>query len=150
MSPITVPRLLGVLLAALVMTGAAPRQSPDRPIALENLQGRWEGKGPAGAVAVTIREDVLHFFARDDFWYEAKITLVAGTRPQQLRAEIIGSAAAGAGGIGEFVMALVALEEGTLKLAVDDGSDTAPTSFEDATSEYQLRLSVDLLRPFDG
>lgn len=108
------------------------------PTTEELLQGNWEGKGPAGRIWVTIEEDTLRFFARDDFWYEATFVVPAGKFPPELRATIIDSSPP-TDGIGTEVIALLEIEPRKLTLGVDDGSAVAPRTFDDALSLYELR-----------
>ncbi len=105
---------------------------------LDRLQGYWEGEGPPGKISVTITGNSLRFHARTDFWYETTFTLPAGEDPLQLRA-IIKNSSPPAKDIGHVVFAIFKIEDGTLTLAVDDGSDAPPTSFPDASSRYDLK-----------
>ena len=105
---------------------------------LQRLQGSWEGEGPPGRISVTITGNSLHFYAREDFWYEATFTLPTGNDPQELRATINDTSAA-ASDVGEVVFAIVKIEEGILTLAVNDGSGLPPLTFSGALSRYDLK-----------
>ena len=106
--------------------------------ALHRIQGYWEGEGPPGRISITIEGNSLRFYARTDFWYETTFVLPAGTDPQQLHATIKDSSPP-TNGIGEVVFAIFKIEDGTLTLAVDDGSDEPPTTFAGASSRYDLK-----------
>ena len=128
---LALPCLLFLLqVACTTLAQTAPNQ--------RHLQGFWEGDGPPGRISLTITGSSLHFYVRTDFWYEATFTLPAGTAPQQLTATITGSSPPTTN-IGDVVFAIVKIEDGTLSLAVDDGSDAAPTSFAEAMSRYDLK-----------
>ena len=62
----------------------------------------------------------------------------AGTDPQQLHATIKDSSPPKKD-IGLVVIAIVKIEDGTLSLAVNQGSDDAPANFADASSHYDLK-----------
>lgn len=127
--------VFAAVLCALAQAGALAAQ----PRLLSNLvQGEWEGQGPPGEIALRISGESLHFFVRDDFWYEATFTLPAGDGPQQLHATITDSSPPRKD-LGETVFAIVQLEDGVLSVAVDDGSDVAPESFRTAMSRYDFR-----------
>jgi uncharacterized protein (TIGR03067 family) len=114
---------------------------------LQLLQGTWEGfflemAGPDGpivkwtnTITVTISGNSLHFQRDTNFWFETTITLPAGTEPQQLHATIKG----GANSIGQVVVAILKIEDGTLTLATGNGDGVAPKSFEGAPNRYELR-----------
>ena len=100
---------------------------------MEALQGEWQGLGPPGDISISISNDSLNFFVRDDFWYETTFKLEESTDPGQLHATIRKSPNNDSG---QVVYALFKIENGELTLAVDDGSDEPPFSFAEATSTY--------------
>jgi uncharacterized protein (TIGR03067 family) len=114
---------------------------------LQRLQGTWEGfslspekpDGPpvkgTSTITVTITGNSLHYYARTDFWFETTFTLPAGTHPQQLHATI----KRGANSIGQVVVVIFKIEDGTLTLATDNGSGEALKVFEGAPNRYELR-----------
>lgn len=131
----TVTRLISCLL--LFLPAGCASDPPDASV-LDRLQGSWEGEGPPGELSITITGNSLHYVTGTDSWFETTFTLPAGTEPQQLHATIKDSSPP-ASGIGDVVFAIMKIEDGTLRLAVDDGSDSPPTSFVDASSVYVLR-----------
>lgn len=87
---------------------------------------------------ITIKGDSFHFHRDTNFWFETKITLPAGTDPQQLHATIKGCAPGQENSLGNMVVAIFKIEDGTLTLAArGDGSDDTPKSFE-ATEDKGL------------
>ena len=114
---------------------------------LQLLQGTWEGfslqretgDGPivkgTNIITVTITGDTLHFHRDTNFWFETTITLLAGTKPQQLHATI----KRGSNSIGEVVVVIFKIEDGTLTLATDNGAGEALKVFEAAPNRYELR-----------
>ena len=114
---------------------------------LQLLQGTWEGfslnmAGPDGpivkgtnTITVTVTGNSLHFHRDTNFWFETTITLPAGTEPQQLHATI----KRGASSIGEVIVVIFKIEDGTLTLATDNGSGEALKVFEGAPNRYELR-----------
>ena len=114
---------------------------------LQLLQGTWEGfslnrempDGPpvkgTNTITVTITGNSLHFHRDSNFWFETTITLPAGTEPQQLHATI----KRGANSIGQVVVAIFKIEDGTLTLATGNGSEEALKVFEAAPNRYELR-----------
>ena len=96
---------------------------------MPGLQGHWEGEGPPGEVSITITGNSLHYYAGPDSEYEnVTFILPAGTDPQQLHATVTDSS-----GHVAIAYAIVKIEGGTLRLAVDDGSDTPLTTLADAS-----------------
>ena len=114
---------------------------------LQLLQGTWEGfllemAGPDGpiikgtnTITVTITGNSLHFHRDANFWFETTITLLAGTKPQQLHATI----KRGSNSIGEVVVVIFKVEDGTLTLATDNGAGEPLKAFETAPNRYELR-----------
>lgn len=76
----------------------------------EQLQGRWEGKGPGGSSSVTITGDTLHFHAREDFWYETQFTLPPVDGPKQLHATILKDGSGRTKDIGTLVVTIYKFE----------------------------------------
>ena len=134
--PFAALSLLMPCLGLFLQAGCATR--PSIASDLHWLQGYWEGEGPPGKISITITGSSLHFYARPDFWYERTFTLPAGADPKQLHATIKDSSSP-TNGIGQVVFAIFKIEDGTLTLAVDDGSDEPPTTFSDALSRYHLK-----------
>ena len=128
------------LLVPCLLLGLQASDDTHSPTAsdLERLQGYWEGDGAAGQCSITITGNSLHFFAREDFWFETTFVLPAGADPRQLHATIKDSSPP-ANGIGQVVYAIFQIEDDELILAVDDGSGEPPESFDDASSRYTLR-----------
>ncbi len=114
---------------------------PSFAVSLQTLQGQWIGTGPPGTIRISIQDKTLRFEASRDFWYEATFTLPVGTSHQQLQATIQDSAPPKKD-IGVVVYALVEIVDGTLRLAVDDGSNEAPIDFDFATSVYTLERAA--------
>ena len=114
---------------------------------LQLLQGTWEGfslsrekpDGPpvkgTNTITVTVTGNSLHFHRDTNFWFETTITLPAGTEPQQLHATI----KRGANSIGQVVVVIFKIEDGTLTLATDNGAGEALKVFEAAPNRYELR-----------
>ncbi len=134
----TVTKFLSFLLLALLAgcAGDPPVMSVQDTL-LDRLQGSWEGDGPPGKIAITITGDGLRY-EKSGEWFETTIILPTATDPQQLHATIR-DCTPPARNIGAEVFALVKLEDDTLTLAVDDGADEPPASFEEASSVYVVR-----------
>jgi len=86
-------------------------------------------------ITITVSGNSLHFHRDSNFWFETTITLPAGTEPQQLHATI----KRGANSIGEVVVVIFKIEDGTLTLATDNGAGEALKVFEAAPNRYELR-----------
>jgi len=115
---------------------AAGTSHPVTASELQRLQGYWEGDGAAGKCSITITNNSLHFYARTDFWFKTTFALPAGTDPQQLHATIKESAPP-TNGIGNVVLAIFKIEDGTLTLAVE--GEEPPKTFDGASSRYVLK-----------
>jgi uncharacterized protein (TIGR03067 family) len=110
---------------------------------LQLLQGTWEGvmvgHEKDGKITITITGNSLHFHRDTNFWFETTITLPAGTNPKQLHATIKD----GASSVGQVVVAIFKIEDGTLTLATGNGDGEAPKSFEatgdNGLNRYELR-----------
>ena len=117
----------------------------NQPIAaeLQRLQGKWEGVMVGDKahqkITITITGNSLHFHRDTNFWFETTITLPAGTNPKQLHATIKD----GANSVGQVVVAIFKIEDGTLTLATGNGDGEAPKSFEatgdNGLNRYELR-----------
>jgi uncharacterized protein (TIGR03067 family) len=114
----------------------------DKPTAalLQRLQGTWEGVSAGNKITITIAGHSLHYYRDKDFWFETTFTLPAGTDPQQLHATIKRCAPSqGDNSIGQVVVAIFKIEDGTLTLAYLQ-SGIAPKSFEDEEADrFKLR-----------
>jgi len=86
-------------------------------------------------ITVKVTGNSLHFHGDTNFWFETTITLPAGTEPQQLHATI----KRGANSIGQVVVVIFKIEDGTLTLATDNGAGEALKVFEAAPNRYELR-----------
>ena len=89
-------------------------------------------------ITITITGNSLHFHRDANFWWDTTITLPAGTNPKQLHATIKGCPPP-ADSIGQVVVAIFKIEDGTLTLATGNGDGEAPKSFEAAENRYDLR-----------
>lgn len=125
-----------LVLATLAVCLPASAQPSLKQVSQEELQGKWEGEGPPGKITVTIDGDTLHFYAREDFWYETTFSLPPGT--QELHA-VIQDSATPDNSKGDVVLALVKIEEGILTLAVADNTTVAPASFWEAPHHYNVK-----------
>jgi uncharacterized protein (TIGR03067 family) len=116
---------------------------------LQLLQGTWEGtweeagvgdqppvKSPE-KITITITGNSLHYHRNTNFWFKTTFTLPAGTDPKQLHATIKDSG--GKDSIGQVVVAIFKIEDGTLTLATDNGAGEALKVFENAPNRYELR-----------
>ncbi len=102
--------------------------------ALEQIEGDWishDGR----RTSIKISGDSLHFYEREDHWYATTFILPAGTKPQQLRATITDSAPPKKD-IGEVVVAIINVENDTLRIAV--GGEEPPATFEHGSGHYEL------------
>ena len=109
-------------------------------VELQLLQGTWEGvlvgDKERQKITVTITGNSLHFHRDANFWFETTITLLAGTKPQQLHATI----KRGSNSIGEVVAVIFKIEDGTLTLAtIGDDAEETPKGFDAAGTRYELR-----------
>ncbi len=130
--------LLGALALSWVL-GLTACHSTQTTIAakLVPLQGYWEGEGAGGKCSINITGNSLLYRAGTN-WWKATFTLPAGTDPEQLHATIKQSSPS-RNGIGTVVFAIFKIEDGTLLLAEDDGSDKPPKAFADASSRYTVK-----------
>ncbi len=110
---------------------------------LQLLQGTWEGvlvgDKARQKITVTITGGSLHFYRDTNFWFKTSITLPPDTNPKQLHATI----REGASSVGQVVVAIFKVEDGTLTLATGNGDGEAPKSFEapgdNGLNRYELR-----------
>lgn len=134
-----------MLWVQISMQRAAGATNQPASMALERLQGTWQGvlvgQESAGKITITINSNSFHFHRDTNFWFETTIALPPGTDPQQLHATITGSAGSQTDAIGKVVVAILKIEDGKLTLAArGDGVEGAPTSFDDEhASRYELR-----------
>lgn len=124
---------LCLLAACAKQLSSAPRPAPEPRL----LQGTWESDGDSGTVSMTIAGDSLYFYARPDFQYDTTFRLAPDTDPPELHATILDSPRT-TDSAGELVIAIYALTEDTLDIAVVDTSDGAPASFDDAIARYHF------------
>ncbi len=127
---------IAILISLFFQTGCTANQQPASK--LDRLQGYWEDDGPRGITALTISGDTLHFYQREDFWYQATFTLTENTEPQQLLATITDSAPP-AKDIGGKVVAVYKFEDGTFFLASNGGAENPPVIFQDAQNYYEFK-----------
>ncbi len=115
--------------------------NPAVAVELQPLQGTWEGvmvgQEKDGKIIITITGNSLHFHRDTNFWFETTITLPPGANPKQLHASIKSCPPSQASSIGQVVVAIFKIEDGTLTLATGNGDGEAPKSFE-ATRENGL------------
>lgn len=118
----------------------------NQPIAVElkPLQGKWEGvmvgHEKDGRITVTITGDSLHFHRDTNFWFETTMAVPAGKNPKQLHATIKACPPSQADSIGQVVVAIFKIEDGTMTLATGNGDGEAPKSFEaSGLNRYELR-----------
>lgn len=132
-------------------TGNAKRVVNQRTAGdLQPLQGTWEGVMVGDnehlKITVAITGNSLHFHRDTNFWFETSITLPAGTNPKQLHATIKGCPPSQASSIGQVVVAIFKIEDGTLTLATGNGDGEAPKSFEatgdGGPSRYEFRKAL--------
>jgi uncharacterized protein (TIGR03067 family) len=128
---------------------ARAKGAANRPIAVElqPLQGTWEGVmvGQENAnITITITSNSLHFYRDTNFWFATTFTQPAGTDPKQLHATIKDCAQGQESSVGQVVVAIYKIEDGTLTLVALGGDDEErPKSFEatqdKGLSRYELR-----------
>jgi len=97
-----------------------------------------------GKITVTITSNSLHFHRDTNFWFETTFTQPVGTEPKQLHTTIKDCAAGQESSVGQVVVAIYKIEDGTLTLVpLGDGDEERPKSFEAAEdkrlSRYELR-----------
>ena len=97
-----------------------------------------------GKITITITSNSLHFHRDTNFWFETTFTQPAGTDPKQLHTTIKGCAPGQESSVGQVVVAIYKIDDGTLTLvALGDGDEERPKSFEAAEgkglSRYELR-----------
>ena len=92
-----------------------------------------------GRITITITGDSLHFHRDTNFWFETTMAVPAGKNPKQLHATIKACPRSQADSIGQVVVAIFKIEDGTMTLATGNGDGEAPKSFEAAENRYELR-----------
>jgi len=97
-----------------------------------------------GRITITIISNSLRFHRDTNFWFKTTFTQPAGTDPKQLHATIKGCAPGQESSVGQAVVAIYKIEDGTLTLvALNDGDEETVKSFEAAEdkklSRYELR-----------
>ena len=115
-----------LLPCVLLCLQAGCKNNQPTTAALQRFQGYWDGGGAGGIkCSIAITGNALHFYSRTDFWYETTFTLPAGTDPQQLRATIK-DCAPPTNSVGQLVVAIFKIEDGTLTLAVNQDPQGPP------------------------
>ena len=102
------------------------------------------GQEKNGKITITITSNSLHFHRDTNFWFETTFTQPVGRDPKQLHATIKDCAAGQESSVGQVVVAIYKIEDGTLTLvALGDGDEETVKSFEAAEdkrlSRYELR-----------
>ena len=125
--------LSGAFALSLAVLFTACRSTPTQTaVELKRLQGYWQGEGGAGSISINITGNSLNYYARPDHWFKTTFTLPAGTDPQQVRATIKESGEKAPKSVGEVVVAIFKIEDGTLTLAAPSSHHaTPPKSFAD-------------------
>ena len=129
---------------------ARAKGAANQPMAVElqRLQGTWEGvmvgHEKDGRITITIISNSLRFHRDTNFWFKTTFTQPAGTDPKQLHTTIKDCAAGQESSVGQVVVAIYKIEDGTLTLvALNDGDEETVKSFEAAEdkklSRYELR-----------
>ncbi|HQV30416.1 MAG TPA: hypothetical protein PKV71_01000 [Calditrichia bacterium] len=135
--PIRMKILPPIILFLLTVCPGGCSEAPSIKSEVDHLQGNWEGNGPPGKITVNITGDSLHFFAREDFWYDASIKLPAGKEPKEMHATITNSAPP-VKDVGELVVAIFKIEEKVLTLAIGNSPEAPPENFADPMNQYVL------------
>ena len=136
---------------SLAIWFTACQSTPTRTgVELRRLQGYWEGDGGEGdgprfKCSIAIADNSLHFYRDTNYWFKTTFTLPAGTAPQQLHATIKDSSHRAH--IGQVVLGIVKIEDGTLTLAALDHTAELPKSFAD--ERYSL-FEVRKVQPKKG
>lgn len=117
-----------------------------QPIAVElrPLQGTWEGvmvgHEKDGKITISITGNSFHFHRDTNFWFDTTIALPAGKVPKQLHATIKGCPPSQDSSMGQVVVAIFKIEDGTLTLATGNGDGEAPKGFEvTGLNRYEFR-----------
>ncbi len=97
------------------------------------------GQEKDGKITITITDKSFHFHRDNNFWFETTIALPAGNDPRQLHATIKKCAPGQESSVGQVVVAIFKIEDGTLTLATGNGDGEAPKSFEAAPNRYEFR-----------
>ncbi len=92
---------------------------------------------------ITITGNSFHFFRDTNFWFDTTIALPAGKVPKQLHATIKSCPPSQDSSMGQVVVAIFKIEDGTLTLATGNGDGEAPKSFEaigdNGLNRYEFR-----------
>ena len=130
------------LLLPCLLLGLQAGCTTNEPTAseLQRLQGKWEGVGQEkdGKITITFTGNSLHFHRDTNFWFETTFTLPAGTDPQQLHATIKRSSPPPNDPIGELVVAIFKIEDGTLTLAMNQFAAREPPKSFEANEEKEM------------
>jgi len=126
--------------------------APTAETPLQRLQGAWEGfmvgQEAQGKISVTIRDHSLRFHRDTNFWFSTTFTLPPGTGPQQLHATIQECAEGQESSVGQVVVAIFKIEEGTLTLvALGGGDEEMPKSFEAIEGKGLDRYALRRVQP---
>ncbi len=93
-----------------------------------------------GKITITITGNALHFHRDTNFWFETTMTVPSGKDPKQLHATIKDCPKSQADSLGQVVVSIFKIEDGTLTLASGNGDGEAPKSFEaTGLNRYELR-----------
>ena len=129
-----------LLPCVLLCLQAGCKNNQPTAAALQRFQGYWDGGGAGGIkCSIAITGNALHFYSRTDFWYETTFTLPAGTDPQQLRATIK-DCAPPTNSVGQLVVAIFKIEDGTLTLAAEP--QNGAKAFEEPSMFYHKLRKV--------
>ncbi len=101
-----------------------------------------------GSLTITVTGNSLHFNRDTNFWFETTFTLPIGTDPKQLHATINKCAPGQDSSVGEVVVAIYKIEDGTLTLApIGEGDDATPKSFEAIEERGLTRYKLQKAQP---
>jgi len=142
--------ILLLLSCVLLCLQAGCKTNAPSALGLQRLQGYWDGEG-SGSIkcSISIAGNSLRFYSRTDFWYETTFTLPAGKNPQQLRATIQDCATSATNSIGQVVVAIFKIEDGTLTLAVNqDPQGPPPNAFPSDPNGLIARYDLKRVQPW--
>ena len=106
------------------------------------------GQEKNGNITITITSNSLHFHRDTNFWFETTFAQPVGTGPKQLHATIKDCAPGQENSVGKVVVAIYRIEDGTLTLlAIGDGDEEAPKSFEAAEDKGLTRYELRKVQP---
>ena len=99
-----------------------------------------------GKITITITGNSLHFHRDTDFWFKTAFTL-ADTDPPQLHATIKNSSPP-TNSIGQVVVAIFKIEDGTLTLAYNqDTEGPPPNAFPSDANSPVARIALKKVQP---